>query len=404
MKTCLKILLIVVGLCFPSLVGGEEEKEILISNVFIEADLRQALRDISSQIQVPIIPDPTVQGVVSLELEEVPLEKALKMLLFPLGYTFCQVEDYYLVGGTNPQSPSFNISSRTERYKLKHLKAEDLLQLIPASYAPYIRLSKDRNLITITAPDNIIERIRDNFDLLDKRRRQILLEVLISEVSLDVSKSLGMDWEGAGEEVSAELSSLTGKLTYQKAGDFAHKALLTIRALIEQGKAKTRANPKILAQDTETAEITIGTEKYISLTSGPVDREITRLQSVKAGVDMRFTPFVTEDKNIILQVESEVSEVIGGTLAGDKPPVIGRRKIKTTITARDGQTIAIGGLIQEHEEDNVSRIPFISRIPLLGAFFKKTTRTSYETELIIFITPRIIHYAEGGLRGGISEE
>jgi type IV pilus assembly protein PilQ len=366
-------------------------EDLLISNIFIESDLRQVLRDISAQVNIPIVPDPIVQGVISAEFKDVPLEKCLEMLLFPLGFTFKLVDDYYIVASTDPKSPSFSLVSKTEIIQLNHIKAIDAVYNLPDFLREYVKLNKDKNVLTITAPSHFITRIKEDIKTLDKLPKQVLIEVLVTELSSEARKSLGVKWGGELEILgSGEYISSREDKTYEIKGELATISLVQLRALVEDGKVKIRANPRILTANTEEAVINIGTEKYVLLETRDYTSTYTRLQSVSAGIKLKIVPFIGEDDSITLQIEQEVSDVVPTTFRDIKLSV-NRRSSKTTVHLLDNQTIAIGGLIQQNREAREYKIPVLGSIPILGKlFFRSINDINSESELLIYITPKII--------------
>ncbi|KPJ49936.1 MAG: hypothetical protein AMJ41_02095, partial [candidate division Zixibacteria bacterium DG_27] len=132
-----------------SLISQEIEQP-LVSNIFFETDIRQVLTDISQQTGIPIIADNTVQGLVTYEAVDVPLEEALVAVLAPLGYSYRWTGTYYLVGTASPDYPSFLALSETRVYKPNYLKAEEIKDLLSSFYGPYINLNKGTNTMTVT--------------------------------------------------------------------------------------------------------------------------------------------------------------------------------------------------------------------------------------------------------------
>jgi len=390
LKVCLVIILIMSLLNCYCL--GSELEEGNISNVFIETDLRQTLRDLSVQANIQIIPDSIVQGLVSVEFNEVPLKKCLEMLLFPLGFTFKKMKGYYIVASTDPRSSSFNLISRTEKVKLRYIKAIDAVYNLPNFLKVYIKINKDRNILTITAPDEIIARVKEDILVLDKQPKQVLIEVVVTELSSEHLKKIGIEWaEELAPTISGEYLLYDKISTYELRGGLAKQALLTIGALAQDGKVNIRAKPKILTADTEQAVINIGTEKYVSLDTETGSRIYTRLQSVSAGIKVTIMPYIGEENDITLNIDIEVSDVLPGTF-GDVKLSVNRRSAKTTVHLKNDQTIGIGGLLQESKEVRESKFPLLWRIPFLGkVLFSSKKDISAKSELIIFITPKIVN-------------
>ncbi len=418
-----KIFLLVIIL-LPVLLLAQEEPVIietlqhdslpqpLITNVFYDTDILQALRDISAQADIPIIPDASVQGIVSLEVSNVPFEECLRRLLSPHGYTFRRFKDYYLVGSPRPDNVSSYLLTTTEQIKPNYYKAKDLAPLVSDYYLPFIKVNETSNIITITASSEIIERFKQDIAAIDKPPRQVLIEAIITEISKDGMQALGIDWSGTisrtkpGDTIAdfswqlltniAQLADTTFGLifgnvtkTFGKLRDYTYSFTPSIQALVTSGKASIRANPKIVTLDGQKASIVVGKEAYYSIISGPINYQYERLEVIKYGVSLDIIPYVSNDnKEVTLEVLPEVSDVIGQGITD--LPILSKRAAKTQIRVKDGEKIVIGGLLQKGERTVLRKIPFLGDIPFLGLLFRTTKKVAEETEVVIFITPHIL--------------
>jgi len=377
----------------------------LITNVFYDTGILQALRDISAQAGIPIIPDGSVQGLVSVEVTNVPLEECLTRLLAPHGFTFRRLKDYYLVGSPRPDNVSSYLLTVTEQVKPSYYTAKELATLISDYYTPFIKVEENSNIFAITASPDIIERFKKDVAAIDKPPRQVLIEALITEISRDGAQSLGIDWSGTVTRRNDTLFSLQLLTNIAKIADTSFglifsnvtKALggltysLTpsIQALVTSGKANIRANPKIVTLDGQKASIVVGKEAYYEILTGPINYQYTQLQMIKYGISLNITPYISEDKKeVTLDVEPEVSDVAGQGITN--LPILSTRSVKTQIRVKDGEKIVIGGLFQKSERTVMRKIPFLGDIPFLGLLFRTTQKVSQENEVVIFITPHIL--------------
>uniref|UniRef100_A0A7C6A7W5 Type II secretion system protein GspD n=1 Tax=candidate division WOR-3 bacterium TaxID=2052148 RepID=A0A7C6A7W5_UNCW3 len=377
----------------------------LITNIFYDTDILQALRDISAQAGISIIPDGSVQGLVSLEVSEVPLEECLRRLLAPHGYTFRRYKDYYLVGSPKPDNVASYLLTVTEQIKPSYYKAKELASLLSDYYTPFIKINESANVISITASPDIIERFKNDIAEIDKPPRQVLIEALITEVSRDGLQALGIDWSGSVSRRNDTLFSLQlltniakladttfglifGNVT-KTLGSFTYSWTPSIQALVTQGKANIRANPKIVTLDGQKASIVVGREAYYEILTGPINYQYTQLQMIKYGISLDIIPYISQDgKEITLDVQPQVSDVVGQGITN--LPVLNTRSAKTQIRVKDGEKIVIGGLFQKGERTETKKIPFLGDIPFLGLLFRTTRRVTQETEVVIFITPHIL--------------
>ncbi|MEO0114961.1 MAG: secretin N-terminal domain-containing protein [candidate division WOR-3 bacterium] len=376
-----------------------------ITNVFYDTDILQALRDISAQAGIPIIPDGSVQGLVSLEVTDVPLEECLRRLLAPHGFTFRRFKDYYLVGSPKPDNVASYLLTVTEQIKPSYYKAKELASLLSDYYTPFIKVNENSNVISITASPEIIERFKNDVAAIDKPPRQVLIEALITEVSRDGLQALGIDWSGSVSRRNDTLFSLQlltniakladttfgmifGNVT-KTLGSFTYSFTPSLQALVTQGKANIRANPKIVTLDGQKASIMVGREAYYEILTGPINYQYTQLQMIKYGISLDIIPYISRDgKEITLEVTPQVSDVVGQGITN--LPILNTRSAKTQVRVKDGEKIVIGGLFQKGERTEMRKIPFLGDIPFLGLLFRTTRKVAQETEVVIFITPHIL--------------
>ena len=410
-------------------VGGGRDPS-LITNVFFDTDLRQALSDVAAQAGVTIIPDATVQGIVSADLQDVPLEDALRMLLLAGGFAFKKINGYYLVGAPDPSNPNFYLLSETEVLELKYLDGNAIAGYLAGPYGRYVtvegappaeperQLGRERARTTyrpavqrpqaggtrlfITAPREIIDRIKADLALIDCPRTQVMLEAVVVEVTEDALKEIGIDWATRWVRFASQATSMAmGDETYGRqaavaipASSLTYSELSFIEtaqlaALVEKGKARLRANPRVATTEGQTAEIEVGQEKYFAIVTGPVTFPYTTLEQIASGITLRITPSVVEEtREVIARIEPDVRDVTGKGANG--LPEITYRRATTTVRVKDGQSIVIGGLQSELSTRTASKVPLLGDIPLIGNLFRRVSVRQSRTEVIIIITPHIL--------------
>ena len=167
---------------------------------------------------------------------------------------------------------------------------------------------------------------------------------------------------------------------------------MTLTALTTKGKAKILSRPSVMTLSGEQATIQIGGEiPYI--TTSPLGYS-TNTNFKKYGIILQFKPVVDEHNRISSMIHTEVSNMSGQTVNG--MPILSTRSADSTINVSSGGTIVIGGLMDSSEIKNVTKIPLLGDIPILGEFFKHTSKSRDKRELIILVTPRIIGEEEAG--------
>jgi type IV pilus assembly protein PilQ len=414
-------------LCLFMLAGGSvahtaeiarnEQGEPLVTNIFAESDLRQALADIAAQTGVSLIPDMTVQGSVSADLQRVPLEQALTIVLSSAGLAYRKMDGgYYLIGAADPSNPNFSLLCTTEVIQLNYIKPSEVMSMLGSLYGNFLSAAgysagketksapasqsaekqspvRESYQLIITAPRTLLPRIKADIAQIDRAPRQVMLEAAVVEIARDDLKNLGIDWNS--EHFRQDLTSGGPNLVYST---IANTEMVALTALFTKGVAHLRANPRVAAADGYTAELEAGKENYFVITSGPTNNPYSSLQQIKSGIILRITPRVLAEGNeIALQVAPEVRDVTGKGANG--LPEITVRRANTTLRVPNGQSIIIGGLTNSFTRDTVSRVPVLSSIPLLGGLFKRTVRSETQSEVVIVITPRLL--AETAPMGGV---
>jgi general secretion pathway protein D len=169
----------------------------------------------------------------------------------------------------------------------------------------------------------------------------------------------------------------------------------TIRAIAQAGKLEVLSRPSILARNNQQAVITVG-QSVPLITNVRFDtfgNAINSVQYQNVGIILRVTPFITSDGLVEMIVAPEISSLAEQTIPisdGASAPVINLRSADTVVVTPDGQTVIIGGLMQNSKAQTDSKIPFLGDIPLLGNLFKRKMKNQTKTELVIFLTPHIV--------------
>lgn len=259
------------------------------------------------------------------------------------------------------------------------------------------------------------EKIKDiakayNFDLVDMSEsptKQVLLEVKVTEASRSFTNELASQFSfGSGTKYFVEnvLGREAGRSLSQGSFDgtmngfqyiFANNSnnlAFSLRAGEQKGTVKILAEPKLLAMNNEKASFNVGNETPIPSGIGQYGQVSYEYKST--GVILNFTPQILEKSNrIILKLSPEVSEIDNGAglqQATGFIPGVKTRKVDTTVELADGETLVIAGLLKQTSSKNRAGIPWLSNIPLLGILFSNRSDMKDDTELVIFITPKIV--------------
>jgi type II secretory pathway component GspD/PulD (secretin) len=261
-----------------------------------------------------------------------------------------------------------------------------------------------KTLILEGAPQDL-ERAKQFLAKVDVPQPQIVIEAKVVDLTNDAAKDLGIEWTWPG---NAGEPGNTVTLS-ERRFDADHKPIAVnplghlrrvenelfakISALVENGRAKVLANPNVASLDGKPASIFIGDEvKYVSNIQQTVTGVNVTTETVRVGVQLHCISRISTDGYITMNLHPEVSVITRfiDTPAGLSLPEVSRRFVDTTIRVKDGETIVIGGLIRDEEIETMSGIPFLKDLPIIGALFRSKSTSRQHSEVMMFITPRIL--------------
>jgi type II secretory pathway component GspD/PulD (secretin) len=365
-----------------------------VTNMFYETSLRQALSDIAAQTGAIIIPGRDVQGIVTVELRDVPLEKALQIVLAGTGFTAIKRDGYYLVAPIVPDDPSWMEMSETCVVRLNHVTPEEAAKLLPAAYEDYIQTGNSMNKLTINARPEVVKRITADLADIDVPQRHVLLDCRIVVLEHSTLLNLGIDWDFPSAVAGAfTTSDLDGEwpwavtIGYTPGQEFTNSLLLTLNLLRQNEEATIMATPEVLAMDGRKAELRVAREEYFRLVTGGF-YERAELEKIESGTVLKIIPHITEQNDIILEMAAEVSDVVAR--GETNLPVVTRRSATSTVRIQDGGTSAVAGLMDARSRRQDSKVPGFSAIPLLGRLFENTSDSTLTRQIAIFVTARIV--------------
>jgi len=265
---------------------------------------------------------------------------------------------------------------------------------------------KDTNSIIIISAPQDYEKIKEIIKELDIKREQVLVEALIVEITLNDDQTLGFDWSAlidTGRGINALASSNTGLMqeSLQIGGLFGltigllNGTIPNVYAILNANRENTNfkilSTPEIVTLDNQEATISIG-EQIPFLTSSRVDENnnvISTYDYKDIGIILKLTPHINKKGYITMTINQTVKKLVEGTTILENPSVY-NREITSKVTVRNERTIVIGGLIRDDTINIEQKVPILGDIPLLGLFFRKTTKQRVRTNLLIFITPHIV--------------
>lgn len=413
-----------VGTTFETVQLGSEEPVYNgepISVSLKDADLQDLFRMFKEISGLNIIVDSDLKGqTITIDVTEVPWDQVMAIVMKAnnLGAS--------LEGNVLRVAP-LNKLAREEQQKkalqdarelagevvsiartLSYASGQDAEALIRQSLSARGTAQLDRRTNTLIIKD-IVPRVRDIealLELIDKPTQQVMIEARIVETTKDFTKSVGIQWGltyvadrafgnstnfsfprswGADYAVNLPVSGATSTLGLSFRNILNTFALdLAISAAEQRGRARIISAPRIMVQNNEEAEIESGVQIPIVNTTA-TEIEVT---FVSASLKLAVQPQITADGTIIMDVDLENNAPVFIQTVGDNTSIATRRAT-TVVAVPDGGTTVIGGIYQVNEGVSQGRVPFLSRVPLLGWLFRNKQIDRTNDELIIFLTPSI---------------
>jgi general secretion pathway protein D len=260
--------------------------------------------------------------------------------------------------------------------------------------------SQNSLLILASASDyKRVERVLANLDVIPN---QVLIEATIAEVTLSDDLQFGVRWffqNKTGNRSGGFSDLISGAVGSAFPGfSFVAKAAggqITLNALNAVGHVNVLASPSLMVLDKKTATLQIGDQVPIKVQSAesvtaPDAPVVNSISYKDTGVILSITPRINESGRVLLDIEQEVSNVLKTTSSGIDSPSFSRRRVKTTVVVSNGESITLGGLIQDRHSQIDSQVPVLGDIPIFGNAFKDKQNIVEKTELIIMLTPRVV--------------
>lgn len=276
-------------------------------------------------------------------------------------------------------------------YKLNYVIAEDIKTSLSGLF-PNGSLSFDTatNSILLLGTSNEHKRLRQILPTLDTATKQVTLEAKIVAVNDEFSKELGVNWSWDKIPQKSD-SNYDGNFKFWRG--YAFKFNANLNALIADGKAKILARPRIITIPGKEASIFIGDHIPVQTEKHDSSGTYTSTEYIDAGIQLRYVPIISSSDNLVTaQVHTEVSTP---TLISElKNYRITSRTANTNVRMRSGETLIIGGLINEEEQRSLQKVPLLSNIPLIGELFKNRTTKKSKTEVLMILTPYVTEAGE----------
>ena len=419
------------------LIDGKDYRGRRISLDFKDVAIADVLRLIAEVSDLNIISGDEVSGNVSIRLVDVPWDQALDVILLTKGLGFVRVGNVLRIAPADvlAQEEEVRLQERRAKEKLEDL----VVKLIPVNYGDVKemetlvkRLLTSRGSVNTDARTStlIIKDIASVIDeatalvaAVDTETPQVMIEAKIVEANLDFARELGSVWS-AGKQMLTDpfdptsavktniggdafrlapsnLSSTSNNvsfinnLTAQPTALFNLSALLLddtfnidvqLQAAENTGNGKVVSSPRVVTMDNSPAEVQQG----ISIPFQTFENGDAKLEFVDAVLSLKVTPHITADKSIIMAIEVTRDAPDSTVQTATGSPAISKNQAKTETLVKDSQTLVLGGIYTVDKSFRQSRVPYLHRIPMIGAAFKSKEVSDKRKELLIFVTPRIV--------------
>lgn len=303
-----------------------------------------------------------------------------------------------------------------------------------------IQADSTSNALIINAPEAIYNNLRAVVEMLDVRRAQVFVEVLIVEITADKAAEFGIQWQalgglssnntqviggtnfgvrGSGQNIidtaasigsagnGLNLGIVHGQVTIPGLGTITNLGLLA-RALESDANANILSTPNLLTLDNEEAKVVIGqnlpfiTGQYAQTGTQTTPTPFQTIERRDVGLTLRVKPQITEGGTVRLAIFQEVSSVQDLTINNASGPITNKRSIESNVLVDDGQIVVLGGLLQDSLTNGEDKVPLLGDVPVVGNLFRYGTRKRSKTNLMVFLRPTVIRDANA-VRGLTSD-
>jgi type IV pilus assembly protein PilQ len=399
---------------------AQKKLQTIVSVKFKDTPIDEAINFLSEAAGVDIIKSPLVSGTVTATISDAPLGEVLENILALNGAGYIATDKVIrIVPKTEMQTQKEVRVSKVYRitYADTKLAGEAIKNF--ASKDAEVAIYQGSSNVIVTDTEAKIKEIDAFVEEIDRQTPQVLIEVRIYDVKSQNGLDLGVNWTiGTNTGLDLDGRAVTGKTAPFVTGSSASAKEIAsgsstlrfgwlnnsvdiavlIRAQQEDLSATLLANPRLLVLDNEKALFkSIEEIPYQELQETSAGGSIGTTSFKEVGVQLDVTPHVTRDNMVRCRVIpdfSTVSKYVDVSAAGSPiaypQPVIDKRKTDTTLLTKDGQTIVISGMRKKETLKRVNKVPLLGDIPLIGMFFRSTSESVINRELVVFLTPRII--------------
>lgn len=396
------------------------ENEKLFSIEVRDAEISDVLRALAQQSGLNIILGEGVAGKISLSFRNIPFMDAMEMIIKANGLMFTTRNNILWVG----RKVDVSEEMRIEILRLNNadpVNAVTQLKGITSEFGSAFPDQRTNSIIIRDLPRNI-ERVRHLLKAMDVQTSQVVIEARIVEANNNFTRQLGVQW---GATYAGGRNTLGGNalLPATPSGDrnfavnlpaanptsglgivlgsLSSKLFLDIElsAAETRGDVKIVSSPRISTVNNKPATIHSGLTFRVKLSQAIITgggttttgSDLGGLEEIKTGIDLTVTPQISDDGFVLLNINTNKSDP-DFTRTVDGIPGVAEKSASTNVLVKDGDTVVIGGLYRSISSEQKNSVPFLSRVPVIGNFFRSNSRDEQHEELLVFITPKIVKY------------
>ena len=380
--------------------GGPRTITLSVKN----ADVLDVLKLLANESGQNIVATQNVHGTVTVDLTDVPLKTALDLIVRSSGLDYRQVGNVYVVGTPADLAAEFGqsgqVAAQQVAFPIKYSNPTDLSKQL-ATVIPSTSFTVDTRTDTllVSGSPDIIQSARNFMALADIPAPQVVFEVKVVDItSNNDTNNSGISWVGAspfdlfencvGCPPGSDISQKQFSGNPIAPQPFTRNAVFVqgkLNYLITHNQAQLLANPRISALDNQPASLLVGTQ-YPIVYFDPKAGNF-QVNYVDIGVKVNITPIINSDGYITTTLHAERSTITGLVQTF---PILDQREANSTLRVKDGDTIVLGGMLDDETTKSLSKIPLLGDIPIFGAFFRSIQTTKLHNEVVFLITPHIV--------------
>ena len=372
----------------------------LVSVIANATPLNVTLQEMANQVGVDIVINGELTEPVTARLVSRPFEDALKQLLLGTNFGFIRDGDTYRVGDATPGSPAARNFDDVQVIKLAYSDAKDVLAALPPdTRAQGIKVDAARNALIVSGPSNFQASIKRFVQTVDTPIQQVSFSVKAFQLDeggsreFDVLKGADLSLGAVTTNTAVTPLSLAGLIAGNSVDTYNNiaRSLSIVNGLINENKGRVLTDTKLTTMSGQKASIDVGEDINVKITTpintGGTSTISSQFQTIRAGNVIEIEPVIRGDGKVFASISIEASAPTRRTLLPDVAPDIKRRKIMNKLILEDGQTLEIGGLLQQTISETKRRLPLFGYLPLVGELFSDTGEEKENTELLVYITP-----------------